>query len=294
MLDDIASAVDVSCPAVIDENGSACSAVKVSCPADIDIDNDDSACVTLAVSTELEKNDSASVKAENVSYLADIDENDCACSAVMDSCPAECVFLANNYDSNNAGLVRLLCSVHVSCPATDNDDSANVLCSFGRVSFPLQTENCLLTESGLLDRDLLHIQRLVSMVTEYDTTNAEIVHLFCNAEVVGEDNSSVQSSDEWDCLAKDYDDSICLLCLEDGCTMITYVRYAQYCRDLSTCLDHTSADISEADLVALYVEGKGYEIEIEEQWHVCLVIEKLIKDGLILAVRQAVFLKTEL
>jgi hypothetical protein len=129
----------------------------------------------------------------------------------------------------------------------------------------------------------------------------ELFDFLCNAEVIGDGDSSVQSSGEWECLASHDDELICLLCLEDSCTMITHVQYMQYYRDLSRHLGHMPGNMSrptdmllpttEAELVATYMESMEDEITIVEQLmsttqHVFLVIKKLIKDGLILVVKQ--------
>ena len=210
----------------------------------------------------------------NVSCLAEIEENDRACPTIF-SCPTKCISLANEYDSNNTGLFRSSCSA-----------SVNVLrsCDSQTVQY--------VSESGSLDRDLVHIQQLVSMVTEYDKINAGIVRILCNAEVIGDGDSSVQSSDEWECLASHDADMICLPCQEDSCTLITHVQYMQYYRDLCRHLGYMSGSMTtETELVASYLEGVEDEIMNVEQLmsttqHVILVIQKLIEDGLFLVVEQ--------
>jgi hypothetical protein len=141
---------------------------------------------------------------------------------------------------------------------------------------------------------LLPLRRIVSMATTHDATNAEAVHLLCNDEVVHEDASSVQSCDE--CLAEGCDDLMCLQCLEDSCTMITYEQYDQHFRYLSEHLAHMSLDSMEVtfdDIDVCYLESKEDEIETEEQLmstihHGALIVEKLIEEGLFIVVRQAV------
>jgi len=130
------------------------------------------------------------------------------------------------------------------------------------------------------------------MVTEYDQINAGIPRLLYNAEVIKDDDSSIQSSDEWECPASHDSDMICLLCQEDSCTLITQVQYMQYYRDLSRHLGYMSGNMTtEADLIGCYIIEIEDEITNVEQLEsttqqVCLVIQKLIEDGLILVVEQ--------
>ena len=87
-------------------------------------------------------------------------------------------------------------------------------------------------------------------------------------------------------------DMLCLLCQEDSCTLITQVQYMQYYRDLSRHLGYMSGNMTtEADLIGCYIVEIEDEIANVQQLEstmqqVCLVIQKLIEDGLILVVEQ--------